>query len=1090
MIGSNSKLGLAGKITKAFIANKQLAILTIIAIIFWGVLSFTIMPKQYNPNITAPAFNIVTEFPGASSDEVYELITRPMENKVKEIESVDRVMSQSMDGGVSIVTVQFFIGENIEDAKISLMQKLESNMDFKPENALNPLIREINPDDVPIVVFALTSDKFSEESLRKIAWDIGDEIKHGDGISKIEVKGGKTKQLSVRMSQSKLSAYSISIEEIIESVRINNLRMVIGDLDDEGRNIKVVVDGSIKSASDIENIRIGSFDGQDILISDVAEVNYDSGDISNFVRFSDSDKTHPAVFLAVSKSKGSNATTVANKLLEKVKEIREGSVFGDVDIQVVRNDGKIASESVRKLTANLFVAIVIVSFVLFLFLGWRSALVVSLAIPLTLAVVFGVGNLFGQTINRITLFALILSLGLLVDNATVIVENIYRLLKKKKGESKEVVIPEAIDEVGSGLVMSTITTIFAFIPMAFVTGMMGPYMGPIPFFVPVALLASLLIALTITPFLLNMLMSKEEKDTKRGEDKEKKLFFVIIAEKLKAKYEKILRILIFDKRKRRIVLTIVIISFFISMLLPLLGVVKFRMLPKDDKEQVYLYLDLPGNTPVEKTDILAGHTEKFLLEYPEIVSVQSFIGESQVVDFNGLFKGSSGRNGENQATIKINLLHPKDREKTSEELVFELRAGLGEMFSRYPDMRFKLIEDPPGPPVLSTFLIKIQGEDEEVVSRITRDIEEMAFSIEEVVDIDSTLAERSIEYVFEVDKMKASEAGISAEKIASSLRMIISETNIGVFHQNENDEFMKPEQEFIVMSFGVDDRNSRADIDRIFISSNKGEKVPLSEFITEKKSAILPVIYSDDFWKTQYISAEMGERSVTYGVIDAFGELLKYKLPNGQGIVKSWSPLGVTYFDTQSGKTYRILLDGEWRLTLEVFRDLGLAMAVAIFLIYFVLVFQFKSLKIPLFIMGTIPLAMIGVMPGFAILGAAKGIFFNATSMIGVIALAGIVVNNAIILLEYIREMREDGLLIEDALIEAGRTRFLPIVLTSMTTILGSLTIVSDPVWAGLAWAIIWGLSISAFLTLIIFPLFFYIFERKNWNTKLERTSK
>ena len=450
-----------------------------------------------------------------------------------------------------------------------------------------------------------------------------------------------------------------------------------------------------------------------------------------------------------------------------------------------------------------------------------------------------------------------------------------------------------------------------------------------------------------------------------------------------------------------------------------------------------------------------------------------------MVDFNGLFKGSDGRVGENQATLKVNLTHPDFREMTSEEIVLAIRPDIEEKMKEHPDL--KIIEDPPGPPVLSTFLIKIQGKDLNVLNKIARDVEHEAAKIKEVVDVDSTINERTFEYVLKVNKEKANLSGLTSEDLAFSINTILGESQIGLYHQKDAEDLRKPEQEYITVSFDKNDRDQKIDLDKIFISNVNGQKVAFSELVSLEQSAVFPTIYSDDQQKTVYVSAEMGARSVTYGMIDAFKFLLDYKLPDGSGKVTKWSLFGVSYLDQETGATYQINLSGEWKLTLEVFRDLGIAMGVAIFLIYFVLVAQFKSLRIPLWIMGTIPLALIGVLPGFAFLGFTSGMFFNATSMIGVIALAGIVVNNAIIFLEYLNELKADGWEIKEAIVKTGKTRFLPILLTSMTTILGSLTIVNDPVWAGLAWSIIWGLSLSSFLTLIVFPIIYFIFEKRNW---------
>ncbi|MDA3814869.1 MAG: efflux RND transporter permease subunit [Patescibacteria group bacterium] len=1075
--------GFAGKLASLFLKNKQLGILTIIVLVFWGVGSFIIMPKQYNPEIVAPAFNIVTDFPGASSNEIYELVTRPMEDKVRELPKVDKVMSQSIDGGRSIVTVQFFIGENLEDAKISLMQKLGSNMNFKPLGASNPIIKEINPDDVPIVVLALTSEKYSEESLRKIAWDLGDRIKMAEDSSKIEIKGGKEKQLTVKVDEDKLTNFQIPLNQVLGAIQKNNTRFYGGSIENESENFRVIVDGNIEGVEDLKNIIVWKDDQKTVYLSDIASISYDTGEVDKFIRFSDRDNSTGAVYLAVAKLKGSNAMTVAKNILKEVDTYRDQGRLDGVKLEVVRNDGVVANEAVMSLTKNLFQAVAIVSFVLLIFLGWKSAAVVAVAIPLTLASVFGIGNLFGQSVNRITLFALILSLGLLVDSATVVVENIYRLLREHPERTKKDVIIEAVDEVGPGLFMSTITTILAFLPMAFVTGMMGPYMGPIPFFVPAALIASLLIAFTINPFLLNLFTkSSIHANVGNQQVKTKKNFFIRLIESVKRRYEKLLKKILDSSGLRRKILATVLVLFLLAVSLPVFRVVKFRMLPKADKEQFYLYLDLPEYTAVEKTNQVSRDIENFLFqESSEIESIQNFIGESQVVDFNGLFKGSGGRIGENQATLKINLTHPDSRKITSEKIVLAIRPDIEKKLKEYPDLRLKIIEDPPGPPVLSTFLIKIQGEDLNVLNKIARDVEHEAFEIEKVVDVDSTINERTFEYVLKVDKEKANLSGLTSEDLASSISMILGESKVGLYHQKDAEDLRKPEQEYIVVNFDKEDRDQKIDLDKIFISNSNGQKVSFSELVSLEQSSIFPTIYSDDQQKTVYVSAEMGARSVTYSMIDAFKFLLDYKLPNETGKVTKWSLFEVNYSDQQTGDSYTINLDGEWKLTLEVFRDLGIAMGVAIFLIYFVLVAQFKSLRVPLWIMGTIPLALIGVLPGFAILGFTNGMFFNATSMIGVIALAGIVVNNAIIFLEYLNELKAKGKEIKEAIVITGKTRFLPILLTSMTTILGSLTIVNDPVWAGLAWSIIWGLSLSSFLTLIIFPIIYFVFERKNW---------
>ncbi len=1073
----NNKLGFAGKLAKIFVYNKELSIITILAIFAWGIFSFAIMPKQYNPEIVAPAFNIITEFPGASSDEVYELITRPMEDKVKELPKVDKVMSQSRDGGASIVTVQYYIGENLEDAKVELTQKMEENIDLKPLGANNPIIKTIDPDNVPIVTIGLSSNQFSQDSLRALAFDLKDKLKLTEGTSQIEVKGGQARELRVNLDQNKLNVYNISTLEIYQAILNSNGNVNAGNISSDVNNFPVKIQGNIRNENDLKKLVLRDSGKSILYLEDVAEISYSIGEINNKVNFFEKDKQNDSsVYIAISKLKGVNATVVSDSILQEVENLKQKTIPNNVEINILRNEGQVASEAVMGLTKNLFTSIAIVSLILFLFLGWRSALVVSISIPLTLATIFGIGNLAGQTVNRITLFALILSLGLLVDSATVVVENILRLLKSGNVKDKKLISIRAVDEVGNGLIMSTITTVLAFVPMAYITGMMGPYMGPISFFVPVALIVSMFVAFTSIPFLINLFIKKE------SDVHQKENFFITKMNKVKNKYSEILSSILNKKKLQNKILIVATILFFISVLLPALKIVKFRMLPIADMEQFYVYLDLPTNTSFEKTNQVAEEIEKLILENEsEAKNIQGFIGEAQIIDFNGLFKGSEGRVGENQATLKINLTHSDDRKISSEKIVLRLREKMNDQLKNYPDLKMQIIQDPPGPPVLSTFLLKIQGENQQVLNQITQDIQDKVSEINQVVDVDSSLEEKGLEFVYEIDREKASLSGVSVTQINQTLRIALSGMKVSLYHENNQENLRKTEREFIILDFSKESHNEKVDLENIYIPNNQGENIPFSELVTKINQETSATIFSDQREKTNYIFAEMGDRSVTYGVIDIFKPLLNYTLPNGNGKVTSWSLFQINYQDKKTGEEFSIKIDGEWKLTLEVFRDLGIAMAVAIFLIYFVLVAQFESLKIPLLVMGTIPLALIGVLPGFALLGFIKGTYFNATSMIGVIALAGIVVNNAIILLEHINDLKKKNYSIKDALIESGRTRFMPILLTSMTTILGSLTIISDPVWEGLAWSIALGLSISSFLTLVIFPILYYISEKNNW---------
>ena len=1085
------KAGFFGNVATFFVRHKELGLLTFIGIFLWGGLSFVMMPKQYNPEITAPAFQIVTEFPGATSEETYQLVTRKMEDRVKEIVTVDKVMSQSFDGGASVVIVQFYIGENIEDAKVTLMQKLQSNMSDKPLGVSDPQIIAIDPDDVPIMSLALTSDTLSDASVRSMAHDITDELKLVKGTSVVSVVGGKQKELRVDIDPVKLAQNNLTIKRVIDTIKGNNMYVRAGNIETDGNNYNVTVDGMIRNEEDLKNIVLNQEGDSVVYLSDIAQIAYTDADTKSSIRFLEGeDVDKEATYIAISKLKGTNATNITNAIKQKLQDLQDRNIISrDVSVQVVRNEGQVASEATMTLTTNLAAAIVIVAVILLLFLGWKSALIVLISIPLTLAAVFGVGNFADQTINRITLFALILSLGILVDAAIVVVENIFRLFKENPMEKKVPLIAQAVDEVGAGLVLSTTTVTLAFIPMAFVTGMMGPYMGPIPFFVPVTLICSLIIALTIIPFLLNIITRKHGVISAKsdGENIKKPNIFLRSVTKLQKFYGKSLVHLLKSAAKRRMLMSIVLVLLIISLLLPAFAIVKFRMLPKADKEQFYVYVDLPQYASLERTDEVVQTVEKFIMQNDEVVSIQSYVGTPQIVDFNGLFKGSDGRRNENQATLKINLTHHKKRDITSEQIVLDLRYKLLEELRRYPDIKIKLIEDPPGPPVLSTYLTKIHGTSEENTIQMTRDLETYVGAVDEVVDVDTTLNEVTADYLLRVKKEEASRAGLSVYDIAMTLRTLMTGEKIAMYHETETSEMRKAQQEYIVVHTTQADRNQKEDLDNIYLTNFYGQNIPLSSVVEYTQSNNAPIIYSDERQKTQYVFAEMGDRSVIYAMIDTLNYLVKEYRPFGDNThIAHWNLMGVTYEDTQTQEQAEVLLDGEWKLTLEVFRDLGIAMGVALVMIYFVLVARFRSLLIPLLMMGTIPFSFIGVMPGFAILGWTNNVYFNATSMIGVIALSGIVVNNAIMLLEYLNRLRDRGYKIEDAIVKAGKTRLLPIMLTSLTTIFGSLTIISDPVWEGLAWAIVFGLSLAAFLTLVIFPIMYYTTQKKSWIEKQE----
>ena len=1078
MSNTNQELGIAGKIVRLFLSNRELSILTIIVLSGWGLLSFVLMPKQYNPEIVAPAFTITTAFPEADVEEVYELVTRPLEDAIAELPGVDEIMSESRNGGTSIVTVKFFVGSDQEAAKISLNQKLRDNMMVKPATVGEPLIQSIDPDDVPILDIGLSSESLSESSLRKLAFDIADELKRAEGVSKYEISGGRINHLQVELDADKLRAEHITADQVIASIQAHNDIFTADTLRNDERAPIVNITSALTDTDTLRQLIIRQSGDHILRLGDIAQVNLGPGTITDSVSLKQgTDPNHPVVHIALSKLKGTNATDVSDGILKRLASLKDNAIPSDVETTVLNDEGKTANDEISKLTFDLIKSIVIVGILLAVFLGLRNALIASISIPLVLLAVFGMGLLAGETVNRITLFALILSLGLLVDDAIVVVENIARYFRLYPEEKKMTLIIRAVDEVGGALTLSTFTMALAFLPMAFVTGMMGPYMGPIPFFVPVALLASLVFSLTLNPFLA-LLFSKKESGVAKPAYENGRFFRGL--RYIEARYADFLARLLASPKQRKIFLGVTLGALVFSLVLPLSPLVPFRMLPKADKDQFFLYLDLPESTSLTATSAAASDLETLIASEPDVTAVETFIGHAPIVDFNGLFKGSAARVGEHQATLKVHLTPHAERSRMSEDIALSLRHQSEDFLAAFPDATLRFIEDPPGPPVLATLLLKVKGGDAAGREAISRDITALLDSTEGVVDIETSLPDHVLDYTYTVDHEQAGLLGISPQTLVTTLSTALSGSPVGLYHQNDPTNLRQPEQEYIIVRFRPEDRAYESDLDRIELMAADGKTVPLLSVLEKTERSFPETILSDERERTLYLSGEMEGRSVVYAVLDLFSALRDYRLADGQGKMTDWSLLGFQYAD-QNDNRYSIEIGGEWKLTLEVFRDLGLAMAVGIFLIYFVLAAKTESLFIPLLIMVSIPLGLIGVLPGFAVLQIVKGTYFNATSMIGVIALAGLAVKNAVIYLEYLEPLKRAGTPIAEALIETGRIRLLPIVLTSLAAILGSFTIASDPVWEGLAWAIIFGLTASTFLTLLVFPVLYFLAERKHW---------
>jgi len=1051
------KLNPIGRITAYFI-NSQVTLLLMAALVVFGLAAAFLTPKEENPQIVVPAADVFLQYPGAPAEVVEKTVTNPIEAKIRELTGVEHIYSVSQDSSAK-VTVQFYVGQDWEDSLFKLQNHLFNWQDVLPENA-SYLVKPVIIDDVPIVTLTIAGDGYSDNELRRIGERLLEELRAIPNTGNLTISGGHPRAIRVDLDPNKLASYGLSPATIAQRLASENVNLPAGDVSVGNRRIFIEGGNLFESLDDIGNAIVGfnnDAEKSPIYLRDVATVRDDYAERITQSRLqfrNDWDPTNPypdpaadpegefieqnAITIGIAKKQGTNAVTVARQIFRRVDELRSQLPPG-VQIAISRNDGRTAARAVGDLYQSLFIAIAVVSILLAIFLGWRDATIVIVVIPLTLGGTLLAGWIAGQTINRITLFALILALGTLVDDAIAVTENVHRRFELRRGmnfaeKTQEAVA--AVNELGSAIILSTITVILAFIPMAFVTGMMGPYMGPMPFNLPVAMTVSTTLALTVTPYLaLRLIKVKDDRDNIEGEPD-------IKTTRIYKFYSGILEPLLDSRSRRRFVLFVVVGLFLSTLILPLSQAVKFRMLPKADKDRFLVQIDTPLGTELAATDRVVRDMETLLKTDPEVVQFESYVGVGSPVDFNGLLRGNADRQGEHFADIRVHLTNANTRKIKSEDIVLRLRPELTEIAAKYNAI-VKLVEDPPGPPVRSTVLAEIYGPDYEKLRQLAKEVRQVFANTKEVVDIDDSVKNQIPQMKLEVDRLKVNRVGLTTEEIARTLNMAIAGTNVSTLQVPGE---LTPVA--INVRFADVDRDSIDDLTRIQIPTRTGELVPLSELVTFESTIVDEPIFHKNQKPVVYVLGEMGDRSSVYAVIDQLIYFLRNPLPEG----------------------YYIHWDGEWKLTLDVFRDLGLAMLVAVMAIYLILVGQFRSFKVPVLILGSIPLAAIGVLIGFSL----NGVYFSATAMIGTIALAGIVVRNAIVLLEFVGEKMNEGGDLKSAILEAGAVRFRPILLTSITTMLGTLSILSDPVWSGLAWTLLCGMLTSSALTLFVIPLMYY----------------
>lgn len=1034
----------SAKITEYFIENKITLLLVLFSIGF-GITAVLLTPRQYNPQIIVPAANIIVRFPGASAEQVKNLVTKPLERKMWQIPGVKHVYSISMNSE-SIVTVQFHVNASRDKSLVDIYNKVFSNLDQIPKGVMRPLIKPIDVNHVPILDITLWSKKYNAGYLTIIANNILDKLDAVKGTGVTFLNGARYKKLDVYLNPVKMAAYNISPLTIAQELKGTNVNLPAGFLSNNNKKTFLTAGGYFHHASSVKNFIISVYNGKPVYLKDVAKIKPSYKPLNFLSEIGFGRGIHPAVTIAIAKRRGKNAVTVVGNVLAKFHKIAETSLPAGVHYTVTRNDGKKANNAVNKLLFHLIISIVIVIALLLIVLGWREAFIVAFTIPLMLFLTLGIAYLFHQTLNRITLFALILSLGLLVDNAIVVIDNIERAFSRERNILPAYAV-DAVNEIGNPNFFATLAVIASFIPMLFVTGMMGPYMRPIPFNVPIAMLVSLFVALTVVPWFYLKLMANErgmalirKKELKeKGKDTKTGL------------YSKILKPLLLSKKKRYIFISLILLLFVLSMSLPGFKIVKFKMLPVANTNTFLITINnRPGST-FEETNIATMQVVNYLKTVKQVKNYVVTVGTPSVIDFSGLLRGSNFRNASWYSEIRVNLINKNKRSISSHRIVLNILPKVHKIGKKY-GADVKILESPPGPPVKSTIVAEIYGNNYKEQEKLSKTVEARMKKTRGVTDVNSSYKKPVRKIKLIIRRRKASLLGIGTQMISQTLYLLNNGMSIGTIHKKRR---LHQEDIFLRMK-----GNFRTDVNALsaiwIYAPLTGGLVPLNSVIKIKRGYLHDMIYQRDLKSLVYVYGKVVKRSPMYANLDLFMHFLKHPLPAG----------------------YHIRWGGEWHLTLKVFAQLGAAMGIAVLLIYILLVGYTGSFIIPLILMGAIPLEMIGIMPGFAIIK----VYFTATSMIGAIALSGIVIRNSLLLLEFINDRKKEGNNIVDSLIEAGAMRARPIIITALAVVSGSAILVTDPVWNGLAWALIFGMIASTALTLIVIPVLYYMIEGGRWH--------
>ena len=1060
-------LGLSGALAKRFQDSKLTPLLALTGLLL-GLFAVVITPREEEPQINVTFANIFVPFPGASAVDVENLVAVPMEQVLAEIEGVEHTYSVSRPG-MAVLTIQFEVGEERTAAIVRLYNAVFSNQDWQPPGIgiLQPLIKPMGIDDVPIVAVTLWTEdpERGAHELQRVAHAIEAEIKRVPGTRDVFTIGGPDNVIHVRLDAQRMAAHGLSLSALRQALLASNVVSHAGSIVAGNSEVPVTAGTFLADQDDVAELVIGVYNGKPVYLDDVSEVVSGADQPEQYVWFGTGPAAGaiglapglaaPAVTLAVAKKPGTNAVMIADQVIERLAQLEGTFIPEGVNATITRNYGKTADDKATQLIHKLVFATSSVVLLILLTLGWREAVVVGSAVVITLAVTLFASWAWGFTINRVSLFALIFSIGILVDDAIVVVENIHRHMSLG-AENLLAAIPPAVDEVGGPTILATFTVIAALLPMAFVTGLMGPYMSPIPINASTGMLLSLAIALVFTPWMSRELLASSH----LGEPAQGN------AASLDRVFRPLVGVFLHGPRGRRARLWLfggVLLAILLAVSLVGFRLVVMKMLPFDNKSELQVVVDMPEGTSAEQTARVLGELAELVRAVPEVTDYQVYAGTASPINFNGLVRQYYLREGANVGDIQVNLVDKDLRDEQSHEIALALRDPLTDI-ARAHGASVKIVEVPPGPPVQAPLVAEIYGPDYAGQLEVATALRDLFAETPDIVDVDTSVEASAQRLLLEVDRKKAALLGVAQASVAQALRTALQGEDVIYVHQGHEKYAIPVRLELPVAE--------KADLDSLLmlrVAGRDGRLVPLSEIVNVAEASWEKTIYHKDLLPVAFVTGDMAGRldSPLYGMFSLMRRIAE-ATPAGR-------TLGQRFISQpQNPYDYSLKWDGEWQITYETFRDMGIAYSVGLILIYLLVVAQFRSYLVPLIIMAPIPLTVIGVLPGHALLGAQ----FTATSMIGMIALAGIIVRNSILLVDFINQEVDGGTEFEEAVIRAAAVRAKPIVLTALAAMLGAFFILDDPIFNGLAISLIFGILVSTLLTLVVIPVLYYVARR------------